>query len=282
MKEVASAAPEREAAEAPGRQPLAGVGVGITRPAGQAAHLARLVEDAGGRAILFPVLEILDAGDMRPLHALIDRLDRFDLAIFISPTAVNKAMNLILARRPLPPRLRFAAVGHGSSRELKKFGVGEVLAPQERFDSEHLLALPELQPERITGKQVVIFRGEGGRELLGNELARRGAHIEYAECYRRGKPEASATPLLHCWARNELHALTVTSSESLHNLFELVGTLGQQWLKKTPMFVPHERIAAVARQLGLERVFVTPPGDEGLLQGLLAWRREGGEKNHER
>jgi uroporphyrinogen-III synthase len=97
--------------------------------------------------------------------------------------------------------------------------------------------------------------------------------VEYAECYRRGKPALDAAPLLHRWARGEVQVVTVTSGESLHNLFELLGKLGQQWLKKTPLFVPHARIAETARSLGLEQVVVTAAGDEGLLTDLIAWQK---------
>jgi uroporphyrinogen-III synthase len=55
----------------------------------------------------------------------------------------------------------------------------------------------------------------------------------------------------------------------LRNLFEMVGTLGRHWLRKTPLFVPHERIAAVARDLGIAGVVVTDPGDEGLVTGMI-------------
>ncbi len=255
---------------APEARPLAGVGIVVTRPAHQAGHLADLIRAAGGTPILFPVMEIVDLPDVRPLQALIDRLDAFDLAIFISPNAVSKAMNLIRARRALPPGLKVAAVGKGSRKALAQFGVEQVLVPERRFDSEGLLELAALQD--VAGKRIVIFRGDGGRELLGDELRRRGAQVEYAECYRREKPRADNAQLLHLWARNELHAITVTSAEMLHNLFDLVGKLGQQWLKTTPLFVPHERIAEVARGMGLTQVTVTPPGDEGLLAGLVAWR----------
>ena len=248
------------------RLPLAGRGIVITRPAHQAQPLADLIRAAGGNPILFPVLEILDAGDLRPLNALIDRLDEFDLAIFISPNAVNKAMNLIAARRGLPSRLRMAAIGRGSVKELKRFGISDVIAPTKKFDSEALLELPGLQ--NIAGRHVVIFRGDGGRELLGDVLTARGARVEYAECYRRGKPNQDATPLMKAWARNELHAITVTSSEGLRNLFDMIGKLGQTWLKKTPLFAPHPRIAAAARELGLTAVIETGPGDEGLIVRL--------------
>jgi uroporphyrinogen-III synthase len=77
--------------------------------------------------------------------------------------------------------------------------------------------------------------------------------------------------LLKAWARNELHAITVTSSEGLHNLFDLVGKLGQSWFRKTPLFVPHPRIEQTARELGLVNVVLTGQGDDGLAQGLTQW-----------
>lgn len=251
--------------------PLAGVGILVTRPAHQSEHLANLIRQAGGNPILFPALEIVDIPDLQPLNALIDRLDQFDLAIFISPNAVNKAMNLIRARRSLPASLKIAAIGKGSAKVLAQYGVQDVITPKQRFDSEALLALPDLQS--VAGNRIVIFRGDGGRELLGDELSRRGAQQEYAECYRRQKPQADNGKLLYLWARNELHAITVTSSEVLHNLFDLVGKLGQQWLKKTPIFVPHERIAEAAREMGLQQVFVTEAGDEAMVAGLVAWQK---------
>ena len=250
-------------------QPLSGKGIVVTRPAHQAAHLAELIRAAGGRAILFPVIEIVEVEDLQPLLALIDRLDEFDLAIFISPNAVNKAMNLIKARRALPTHLQLAAIGRSGVRELRHFGVPTVIAPAARFDSEALLELPALRD--VAGKRIVIFRGDGGRELLGDTLTARGAAIEYAECYRRGRPQLDATPLLKAWARNEVHAITGSSSEGLRNLYDLVGKLGQSWLKKTPLFVPHPRIEQAARELGLATVVLTAQGDEGLVQGLEQW-----------
>jgi len=247
--------------------PLAGRTVLVTRPLPQAANLAQLIEAAGGKSILFPVLEILDATDTAQINAMIDRLDEFDIAIFISPNAVNKAMNLIRARRDLPAGLKMAAVGRGSGRELKRCGILEIIAPTTQFDSEHLLALPEMQ--QVSGKRIIIFRGEGGRELLGDTLVTRGAQVAYAECYRRQKPSTDAADLLRSWARGEVHAVSVTSTESLRNLFDMVGKLGREWLKKTPVFVPHERIAEAARELGATQVSVTAAGDEGCVQGLI-------------
>ena len=248
---------------------LAGRRVVVTRPAGQSAHIAALIRAAGGEPVLFPALEILDAADLQPVLALVDRLDAFDLAIFVSANAVDKALALVRARRAWPVGLRVATVGRGSERALQRHGFAAVIAPSARFDSEALLDLPELKD--AAGKRVVIFRGDTGRELLGDTLAARGAAVEYAECYRRGRPEADATPLFALWERHELDAFTVTSSEGLANLHGMLGEAGRQCLQQTPLFAPHERIAAAARALGVQTVVLTGPGDEGLVAGLAAF-----------
>ena len=249
-------------------KPLAGKGIVVTRPARQAERLAALIRDAGGEPILYPVIEIRDVDNPDRLNDLIDRLDEFDLAVFISPNAAAKAFALIRERRPFPPGLSVAAVGPGTARELARLGVAGAVAPSGHGDSESLLGLPQLaQPQ---GRRVVIFRGDGGRELLAEELTARGALVEYATCYRRARPGLDPAPLLAAWAGARLAAFTVTSSEGLRNLCEMVGPAGRTLLARTPVFVTHPRIGETARKLGLLTVFVTEaPGDEGLVTALV-------------
>jgi uroporphyrinogen-III synthase len=248
---------------------LAGRRIVVTRPAGQNEGLATLIRDAGGEPIVFPVLEILDLEDTRALVAAADRLDQYDLAVFISPNAVDKAMNVIRARGEWPRRLRAATIGRASEKAHARHGVAEVIAPTGRFDSEALLALPALAG--VQGWRVAVFRGDGGRELLGDTLRARGATVDYVECYRRVRPNADVGPLLKRWARGEIDAVTVSSSEGLRNLYDMLGKLGQAWLKRTPLFAPHARIAENARALGCDRVFETGPADEGIFAGLCAF-----------
>lgn len=248
---------------------LAGRRIVVTRPAGQADRLANLILEQDGESVVFPVLEIRDVEDVAPLLALVDRLDEFDLAVFISPNAVNKAMNLIVARRAWPASVRAATIGRESEKQLRRYGVGDVIAPPGRSDSESLLALAELQS--MAGQRVVIFRGDGGRELLAETLVARGAKVEYAECYRRVRPCADIGPLIAAWARNEVDAVVVTSSEGLGNLIEMLGEAGAAYLRGTPVVVPHPRIAERARARGLERIVLTNPGDKGIAAGLAAF-----------
>jgi len=100
----------------------------VTRPAHQAPPLARAIEAAGGRAILFPAIEIGEMDDLASFYGVVDELEEFDLAVFVSPNAAERAIDLILARRQLPPGLRLAAIGSGGVRALaarteKRFAV---------------------------------------------------------------------------------------------------------------------------------------------------------------
>ncbi len=248
---------------------LAGRHIVVTRPAGQATHLAETLFEQGAHPVLFPVLAIEDVSDATPILDAAIRLDQYDWAMFVSPNAADKALKVILEHRKWPTAVRVATVGHSSEQALARYGVGDVVAPRERFDSEALLALPEFVD--VAGKHVVIFRGDGGRDLFGDELKTRGAKVDYVTCYRRSRPISDPAPLIKLWNDSRLDAMTVTSSEGLRNLYEMVGKLGQGWLKRTPTFVPHARIAEQARALGLHKIIQTGPADAGLLAGLLEY-----------
>lgn len=244
-------------------QPLAGLKIVVTRPRVQAAQLTQHIERLGGRALLFPLLEIAPAADQSTLHEQLARIAQFDLAIFISPNAVQYGMAAIRSSGALPPSLRIATVGQGSAKALRELGITDIIAPSENFDSEGLLALGELQ--NVSGWKVLILRGDGGRELLGNALKARGATVEYATCYQRSKPQLDMTALLN----DAPDAITVTSSEALEHLGQMLK--GQAQLRDMPLFVPHQRIAELAHQQGWQQVLLTGTGDDGLVSGLVAW-----------
>jgi uroporphyrinogen-III synthase len=233
-------------------------GIVVTRPRGLAGNLARLIEGAGGRALLFPAIEIVAATNIAPVT-----LSPGDIAVFVSPSAVHMALPRLAQ---LPDGVRIAAIGAGTRRELEHRGVQRVLAPGTGADSEALLALPELQS--LPGARVVIFRGEGGRSLLGDTLAERGARVEYVECYRRQRPLADARPLIDDWRRGRVHALTVSSAQALTNLLDM---LGAELLATLPIFVPHVRVAQHGHDLGLRAMLVAGPGDEEMLAHLMAY-----------
>ncbi|WP_298135438.1 uroporphyrinogen-III synthase [Acidiferrobacter sp.] len=251
---------------------LAGLKILVTRPAGQCQGLMDRLAALGASPLHFAALEIQEPRDPAGLKAVIADLEAFDWAIFISPNAVTRAFHAIQgAGVAWPPRVRMAAVGRGSARELERLGFRDILVPQGRFDSESFLLMGPLQDLR--GQAVVIFRGEGGRELLGDTLMARGARVQYAECYRRAPPSTDVSLLLRAWARHGLDAVIVTSVEGLHHLYDALGQVGRQWLSRTPLVVVGARQQEACRALGLSGPLIVASGadDESLIAALAAW-----------
>lgn len=244
---------------------LTGLKIVVTRPRTQAVQLVQSITTLGGNVMLFPLLEITPAVDQAALRKQASRIAQFDLAVFISPNAVQYGMAAIRAAGDLPAALKIATVGQGSAKALQVLGVTNIITPTERFDSEGLLALPELQS--ITGWRVLIFRGDGGRALLGDTLKARGATVEYVTCYRRSKPQLDMAVLLD----DAPDAATVTSSEALDYLWQMLDDKTKTILRDTPLFVSHQRIADLAHQQGWRQVHLTGAGDDGLLSALKAW-----------
>ncbi len=246
-----------------GTAPLSGRAIVVTRPREHAQAFADLIRAAGGEALLFPTIEIASL----PRPAVLDAIETFDLAIFVSPTAVTQGLAALGGA--WPGKLRVAAVGAGTAAALARNGLEAVLAPSGQADSEALAALPELQAVR--GRSLLIFRGEGGREWLAGTLRARGARVEYAQCYRRVHPDADTGPLLARWQRGAVDAVSITSAEGLSNLCGVLGPTGRGYLVATPVFVPHPRIGSAAESLGVRRVVVTGRGDESAVVGMSAF-----------
>ncbi|WP_029046100.1 fused uroporphyrinogen-III synthase HemD/membrane protein HemX [Cupriavidus sp. amp6] len=146
-----------------------------------------------------------------------------------------------------------------------------------RFDSEALWA--QLDPAALAGKPVLIVRGNGGRDWLGDRLREAGAQVEAVEAYRRTLPEPGAMQ----WqaVRDSLqagappHVWLLTSSEAVRNL----DTLARQHLspqenaglRQVQCIAPHARIAEQALVLGFSHILRAAPGDAGLLAACLQW-----------
>ena len=250
------------------RGSLAGIGVLVTRPVRQSATFAQRLAVLGAEPFIFPSLVIAPPSDDSALTRMLDRLDAFDFAFFVSANAAEA----VVVREPRWPKtLTALAVGPTTADALISGGIDNILVPSDRHDSEGVLALPALQ--NATGKRVVIFRGESergnGRELFRTALEARGAIVEPVACYRRMRPTIDPSPILDAWRARRIDAVIATSAEVLDNFLDLVGDAGRKLLSGTPLFVPHPRIAGHAKDAGLTNVVVTEATDAGMLAGLL-------------
>ena len=89
----------------------------ITRPLAQAEALAPRIAALGLRPVLFPLLEILQLADSRPLQAAFARLDDYALVMFVSPNAIDAAFRHIAS---WPAGVAIGIVGAGSRAALAR------------------------------------------------------------------------------------------------------------------------------------------------------------------
>ena len=224
----------------------------VTRPIHQSESLCNLIESQGGDAVKLPVIQIVDCNNNWQNYDF----NNFDMAIFISSNAVEKSLSNII----LPAKLQLFAVGKSTATTLlQKFGL-TALCPAPPFNSETLLLMPQLQ--MLINKQIVIFRGKGGRELLAESLRKRGANVQYISVYQRLQPPI---PTKDIYA----DIITITSGEGLENLLSMLPK--SEWIRQNPMVVISERLAKKAKKLGIQAPILVAPAasDEGLLMAIL-------------
>lgn len=197
----------------PDRLP-AGYGVLVTRSREQAGDLIDAVRARGGEPILFPVLEIAPR-DRDAVAADAARLPAPDITIFVSRNAVLHGLEFAGGR--------LAAIGPTTAAAIRESGADVAIVPSDGFDSESLLAEPAF--DDVADCNIRIVRGEGGREVLGTELARRGARVDYLAAYSRVLPVYSPAQLAELasnWRDGKIAAIVVLSVESLANLAHLL------------------------------------------------------------
>jgi len=246
------------------------LGVMVTRPAHQAEGLCGQIEQAGGRAIRLPLIEISGPVDETAARAVLARLASFDIVIFVSANAVHQCYTYIGQDLPAGPQI--ATVGRGTARQLQQdFKRKADLLPVDGYNSEALLAMPALQ--QVKGKHILIVKGEGGRNLLADALADRGANVSYANVYRRGIPAGAKQQLDAIQQAEKVDVVVLTSGEGISNLLSLAGETSRVWLCGMTWLVIHPRLLDIARQAGCNNDIIVSdgPGDADIMQCLRHW-----------
>lgn len=239
----------------------------VTRPAGQASALCRMVEEGGGTAIRLPLIEIetVSAADEGPSR--LENLGGRDWLVFVSANAVRCSFELRGPRWLDARQAKIAAVGQGTALALAERGVAVDLKPKQQFNSEGLLAEPEWSDAE--GQNFLIVRGEGGREYLADTLRSRGGRVEYAELYRRRPPAIDVQGLVSLWRAGGVDVVTVTSGEALDRLARIMADGYEDLLARTPVVVIGERLARRARDLGCSQVVAAGASDADIFGAVV-------------
>lgn len=226
----------------------------LTRPAEDCAALAQTLAGHGIFAHCLPLLAIEALEETPQQRSVFLDLDRYSTVVVVSKPAARLGLALLDRYWPQPPmRQRWFAVGAATGALLADFGL-DASWPQAGDDSEALLALPALQQSLAAANpRVLILRGEGGRDWLGERLREQGVTVDYLSLYRRVLPDYPAGELGRVVATQRLNGLVVSSGEGLANLQRLAA---DDWpaLARLPLFVPSPRVAALARAAGARDV----------------------------
>lgn len=254
---------------------LRGKGVLVTRPRDQAGPLIAMIENAGARAIGLPAIEILAMSEQEIDKQKILDLDCYDYLIAISVNAAQCLRHWVDCFWPqIPPHLLGFAVGESSAQELEKLGLVTHF-PQKGTGALALLGVTELQEP--AGKRVLVAKGEGGRDLLRQELSKRGAQVDELDLYRRVLPEYDKARLA-LLLQQPIDAIVATSLAILENTLLLLNEHqvdeplldeDQDKFKHLPLVTVSPRISDAARAMGFTQVFeAADASDASILRTL--------------
>ncbi|QEH33216.1 Uroporphyrinogen-III C-methyltransferase [Aquisphaera giovannonii] len=201
--------------------PLSGQRIVVTRPEGDAARSAAMLEAMGAEALIAPTIEVgpMPEGETGPLDAAISRLAEYDWLVFTSANGVRFFLDRLLAHgRDLRAlgSLSLAAIGPATAAALESYHLRADLIPAE-FRSE---ALAQALAERAAGCRILLARADRGRVVLREELSRL-ATVDQVAVYRNGDASVVPAAVLDRIAEGSVDWITLSSSamaERLHGV----------------------------------------------------------------
>ena len=238
----------------------------VVRPAAQANPLVQMLCQLGHAPLCCPLLETRPGCDLPHLG---DMLQEADLVIAVSMHAVHFAHYFLLQTGQTWPHIDYFAVGQASADAFAEAGI-QALCPADPR-SEGLLALPALQG--VSGRRVLILRGNDGRDLIARTLASRGALVHYCATYERHYPDLDGDALIRHWQAAGLDSLLITSGELLQRLLALVPGPQHPWLYDRLLVVPSPRVAEMAEGAGFTRIVIAQGASNQALVAALELRK---------
>ena len=238
----------------------------VVPPAAQANQLVQMLRQLGHAPLCCPLLETRPGCDLPHLG---DMLREADLVIAVSMHAVHFAHYFLLQTGQTWPHIDYFAVGQASADAFAEAGI-QALCPADPR-SEGLLALPALQG--VSGRRVLILRGNDGRDLIARTLASRGALVHYCATYERHYPDLDGDALTRHWQAAGLDSLLITSGELLQRLLALVPGPQHPWLYDRLLVVPSPRVAEMAEGAGFTRIVIAQGASNQALVAALELRK---------
>jgi uroporphyrinogen III methyltransferase/synthase len=208
-------------------RPLFGKRVLITRPRDQAADFVQRIEAAGAEAIEAPMIRIVPPDDYGPLDEACAHVGAFDWIVFTSGNAVDTFVGRLL-ETPHDLRalsgVKLCAVGSATAAHLAKYGLKVDLTPATNRAEAVVLAMSDRGDMR--GLNILLPHADIGRELLGDEMRKRGANATEVVAYRTvvAETEHDGDPdIYQMLLAGRIDVVTFTSPSAVRNFVRVVG-----------------------------------------------------------
>ena len=187
-----------------------------------------------------------------------------DKIIAVSGNAVRFTTQALSEKEMTWPLAQYFSVGKSTQSQLQIATQQGVISPQNGFNSEALLALPELQA--VEKSNVLILRGVGGREYLKETLQERGAVVDYYQPYQRVATGIQADELIEICLHNKINSAIIFSVELLAEFIRLSFYAMAELFSNFTIYAPSKRITDYALQAGFKKVIVLPcVSDDGII-----------------
>lgn len=241
----------------------------VTRPDERGKALVDQLNQAGVVALHLPLLSIEAGAELAQLPTKLNQLKSGDYVFLVSKSTVDFADKTLKdIGFSWRQDLQYFTVGHRTAQHFSCQTECTVRYPITSENTEGVLNLPQMA--KLTDKNLLILRGNGGRELLREQTTLRGATVETVECYQRTPISYNNEEQTSICIRSGVQTLVVTSLEILQALIEFVPENEQNWLKNCCLVTVSQRIADVAAQQGWHNVVVSAGADnQSLLNTLL-------------
>jgi len=247
----------------------------VTRSEHQSENLCQLMLQQGWQPVRFPVIDI-QARALSILEIMrLEGISTYRYVFFVSVNAVNFALQLFNGKIDRLQKVTCIAIGKATHTSLEGYGICDILTPETGFNSEAVLAMPELQT--LAEQRCLIVRGEGGREFLADSLIQRGATVDYLEVYKRVLPVCDNQLINEYIANNELTAIVIYSGDALKNLVQLLAKDStRQDLLSIMLVVISQRVYVLAKEIGFKKVVIADQAsDSAMINALLNGEQSG-------
>ena len=200
---------------------LRGKRILVTRGEGQAEEFSAVIRKRGGVPVIFPTVRLVPPDDTGPLDEALACLGAFSWVLFTSANAARFFFEHAEKRgvRKIPEGIRIASVGPGTTRELARHG-SPVHLTAEKHTAEGLVEV--LAGEGFAGKRFLLPRAQEGRDVIPEEISRRGGTVDIVTVYRNGLPPRDEKAAGEIGERPP-DVCTFASPSAFRNFFLLLG-----------------------------------------------------------